>query len=190
MLQRAVRLKLEGGLAAGGEIGIEGLGELEIDGAAGGEIELLRAFQRKAPLRAEIGVVAGDMEGIEMDCAAGQGGVRVAFTFERHTGDGDSQLPEVGIAAKLFQVRERTIDRDRSGEGGVGAEGIKVSHAEKSANVEVGEFEAGLRCVAGPHRRLAFEVEIGSLQLGGCGVNQVVTGGVRGDFEDAECLST
>ncbi len=50
-----------------------------------------------------------------MNFAAGQRGVRVAFTLERHTGDGYRQLAEVGIAAKLLKVRERTIDRDRSG---------------------------------------------------------------------------
>ena len=38
--QRAMGLDLEGGGSAGGQVGIEGLGQLEVDGAAGGKVQL------------------------------------------------------------------------------------------------------------------------------------------------------
>ncbi len=104
MLQGAVGYNLEGGDAAGSKVGIERFSELEVDGAAGGKIELLRAFERKAPLRSQIGVFAGDVEGIEMNCAVGQRGMRAAFALQRHTGNGDRQLAKVGIAAKLLEI--------------------------------------------------------------------------------------
>ena len=74
-------LDLEGGGAAGGQVGIEGLGELEVDGAAGGQIELLRAFEGQAALGAEIGVFAGDMERIELDAAVGERSVNAALAL-------------------------------------------------------------------------------------------------------------
>ena len=72
ILQRAVRFHLEGGGAARGQVGIERLGQLEIDGAAGGKIQLPRALEREAALRAQVGVFAGDVQRIETDRAIGQ----------------------------------------------------------------------------------------------------------------------
>ena len=81
ILQRAVRLHLEGGGPAGGQVGIEGLGQLQIDGAAGGQIQLLLALERQAALGAQVGVFAGDVQRIEPDAAVGQRGVDAALAL-------------------------------------------------------------------------------------------------------------
>ena len=142
-----MRFDLEGGDAARGQIGIERFGQLEIDGAVGGKIELLRALEREAAVRVQIGVFAGDVERIEMDAAAGQRGVRAAVTLELNAGDGDGQLLELRVAAKLLGMRERPVDRDRSGQRGFAAERVKVRHAKQCADVELGKVELSVRCV-------------------------------------------
>ena len=144
ILERAVRFHLEGGGSAGGEVGIEGLGELEVDGAAGGQVELLRSVERQAALGAQVGVFAGDVQRIEADAVVGEGGVDAALAFEMNAGDGGFQLLQAGFAAKLLGMGERAFDGDRAGQRGFAAEGLDVGKLEQRIDVEAGELEPGL----------------------------------------------
>ena len=78
ILQRSVRFHLECGDAARGQVGIERLGQLQVDGAAGGQIQLPVAAERQAALRAQVGVFAGHVQRVQTIAAVGQRGVRSA----------------------------------------------------------------------------------------------------------------
>ena len=104
-------------------------------------------------------------------------------------GDGDRQLVKLGVAAQLLEICERSVDRDRSGERRVSGKGRDVRHTKKSADVELGELDASLRCVAASQFCLALEVQVRSLQLGGRIICKVVAGGVRRNLECAESLT-
>ena len=83
--QRAVGLELEGGVAAGGQVGVDGLGDFEIDGSAGGKVQLVLVLEREAALGVQVGLVAGDMQWVEMDDGHGRAwhGRRLRFAEER-----------------------------------------------------------------------------------------------------------
>ena len=102
-----------------------------------------------------------------MDPAIGKRCVHAALAFEMNAGDGNRQLVKLGVAAKLLQIGKRSVDRDRPGERGVGAECFYVRHAKQSADVEFGKLDAGFRRVAASKFRLAFQVQVRSLQLRG-----------------------
>ena len=70
-----MRLDLEGGGSLGSEVGVEGLRQLQVDGAAGGKVQLLFVQQREASLDAQVGFFTGDVKGVKMDEAIGESGV-------------------------------------------------------------------------------------------------------------------
>ena len=96
--------KCEGAGASGGEVGVEGFGELEIDGSAGREVQVVVAFEAEGvPLAWRSCFFAGDVQGIEARCA-GIGkpeGVEAALTDEMDSVESDGHFLETGIAAKL-----------------------------------------------------------------------------------------
>ena len=103
----AVRLHLKCSGAAGGEIGIEGFGELEVDGAAGGQIQLARALEREGALRVQVGVFAGDVQRVKMDARVGQRSVYAALALEMDAGQGNGEFLEPRVALEAVRIFER-----------------------------------------------------------------------------------
>jgi hypothetical protein len=180
---------LEGAGSARGEVGIEGLGQLEVDGAAGGQVELPRAVEGQAALRAQVGVFAGDVKRVQADAFVGQGGVDAALALEMHAGNGRFQVLEAGFAAQLLGVGERARDGDRAGQRRFAAEGLDVGQLEKRIDVEARKLEAGL----GLHsRRLSAVWPCTAVRRSSSRVVmsyvEGVVGGVRHEFENADRL--
>jgi len=63
-------------------VGIDGLGELQVNGTAGGNIQLPLAFDSQASLRAQVGVLADDVERIKTDSRVGERSVDAALVLE------------------------------------------------------------------------------------------------------------
>jgi hypothetical protein len=57
--------------------GVESFCQLQVDGAAGGKIELLGALERQIALHMQIGIFTGHVQRIEMNAAAGQRGMQI-----------------------------------------------------------------------------------------------------------------
>ena len=87
ILQRPVRFHLEGGGAAGGQVGVEGLGKLQIDRAAGGKVQL-----RGSPLSARLPWACRSVSSpvtckrVEMDAVVGQRGMDAALALQMNAG--------------------------------------------------------------------------------------------------------
>jgi hypothetical protein len=131
LCERAVRLNLEGGCTAGGEVGIEGFSEFEVDGAAGGKVELTRAAERESALRVQVCVFPSDVQGVQADSFVGECGVDATQALEMNAGDGGFELLEASFAAKLLGVGERAFQGDRTGEGRFAAKGFDVRKLEE-----------------------------------------------------------
>ncbi len=99
-----MHLDLKRGGAGCGEVGIESFRDLEIDGAAGSEIQLPFVLESETALRAEVGLFAGYMQRVKIDAAIGQGCVDTALAMQMNGGNSDCQLPEAGFSAQLFRA--------------------------------------------------------------------------------------
>ena len=177
--QRAVRLHLEGGVSAGGEVGVEGLGELQVDGAAGGKVQLLLVLEREASLGVQVGLFAGDVQRIEMDDGMVERGMDAALALEMNAGNRDRQLLQAGLAAQLGEPRQRPLESDRAGQRGLAVEALHMGQLEQRADVEAGKIEFGLGGIVASQLGLAVRLEVGRLQPGCQVVGDGVVGGVR-----------
>ena len=110
-----MRFNLEGGGPGGGKVGIEGFREFQVDGAAGGKVQLLFVFQGQAALGVEVGLFSSDVKGVKFDAGVGQSGVDASLAHQVDAGKRDRQLVEFGLSTELLGVREGTLDGDRAG---------------------------------------------------------------------------
>ena len=154
--QRAAGDHLEGGAAAGGEVAIKGLGQLEIDGAGGAEVKLMRLAQRERTLGVQIGLSAGQMQGIEMKIGVVEGGVKARVAAQIDAFKREGERIEARLAAQIVGVRERTVKGYGTGERGAGFEALQMSQLEELADVEVREIDLGVRGEVAGERGLAM----------------------------------
>src|SRR5271157_4092509 len=98
ILQRAVRLHLESSGSACSQVGIEGLGQLQVDGSAGGKVQLLRTLELQVALGAQVGVLASHMNWVESDARIGQCGVHTALALQVDAGNRYRQFLKAGFA--------------------------------------------------------------------------------------------
>ena len=186
--QRPVSLHLEGRQSAGGQIGVESFCQLEVDGAAGGKIELPGALERKIALHMQIGIFASHVQGIEMNAAAGQGGMQSAVALELNAGDGERQVAELRLTPKLIEMREWAVDRNCAGQRRLAIEFRAVRHAQQRAEIEAREFELGVGRIVVSESGMPVEGESGLLELRGGAVFDGRAGGMRGGLEGSEEL--
>ncbi len=137
----------------------------------------------------QVGVLAGDVQWIEMNATAGQRGMQSTVALELNAGDGERQFAELRITPKFPRVRERAVNRNRSGQRRLAIEFCRVRHAQQCAKVEPREFELGVRRIVVTECSLPMQGKSGLLQLRGGGVFQERTRGMRGGLEDSEWLS-
>jgi hypothetical protein len=127
-------------------------------------------LERKIALGLQVGVFAGDVEGVKTDAAIGRA------WHERLPGwpDGRRQWLQPTAAGGhrrgVRGVGEWSFQCDRAGQRGLAREPLDMGCFQQAANVEVGEIEFGLGCVVAAQRGSAGEVDFSALQLGGRGV--------------------
>ena len=163
ILHGAVRLDLEGGGSACGQIGINGFGQLQVHGAAGRQVQLLFFIERQAALGVEVGVFAGDVERVKIK-AVGKRGMDAALAFQMHAGNGCSQLLQTCFAVEFTRMRQRPFDGDGAGQCGLACEALHMSRFQQAADVEVGEIEFGLGRIFAVESCLAVQVHPSAFQ--------------------------
>src|SRR6185503_155103 len=83
--ERTVGFDPEGCCTAGSQVGVDGFGQLEIDGSVGCEVELALGGKIERRLYVDIGLLSGDVERFEADERVAHGGVQTAIAVEVHT---------------------------------------------------------------------------------------------------------
>ena len=150
-----MRLHLEGSGSAGGQVGIDGLGELQVNGTAGGKVQSPLVFESQAALRAQVGILAGDVERVEIDASVRERGVDASRALQVDAFYRYRQLLQAGLAAQFIGLCQRPRDGDCAGQRGFAVEALDVRQLQQGADVELRKIEFGLGCVVPAERRLA-----------------------------------
>ena len=187
--QRSVRFYLERSGPARREIGIDGFGQLQIDRAARCKIELARALERQASLRAQIRVFASYMQRVEINARILKRGMHSALALQMNTRQGHRELLQPGLAAQLLRFRKRSFDIHCAGQRRLSANTLDVCHFEQCADIELRETDFGLGGKIPAQCGLPVQVNLRPSQPGSCIVDCGAVGGVTGKHKCAKRFS-
>ena len=177
--QWTVRLHLEAGVAAGGQVGVDGLGQLQIDRPAGGKVQFVLVLERQAAPSTQIGLFAGYMQRVEMEDGMVKGEMGAAFALKMNAGDRDRHLPQTSLATHIREPRQRAFESDRAGQRRLAVQSFNVSRSKERCYVELRKIEFDLGGIVAAERRLAVRGELGRLQPGCQVVCDDAVGGSR-----------
>ena len=162
--QRPVRFHLEAGVSAGGQVGVDGFGHLQINRPAGRKVQFVPVLERQAALGAQIGLFAGYVQRIEMENVMVERSVNAAIALEMNAGDRRGQFLQAGLAMHISGPRQRPFESDRSSQRGLAVQSFYMSQSDERADVELRKIELGFGVIVAAEFRLAVRSEFGSLQ--------------------------
>src|SRR6266568_651077 len=126
ILQWSMRLHSKAGRAARSKVGIDCLGQLEIDCTVGGNVELALLLEAESAPQAHVGFFPGDMQWIEADERIGQGRMYSALAAQMNAVDCGSEFPESCFPAEILGFCQRTLEGHGPGKSRLAGEAVDV----------------------------------------------------------------
>ena len=178
--QRAVRLDLEGGGSAGGQVGVEGLGHFRLMDPLAAKSSCCLSLSERLPWACRSVSSPVTCSGSRWMTAVVERGVDAALALQMNAGDGDRQLIAGGprrAAASGCASGPSRVTVPASADSPLRP--CTWASLKQRADVEAREIEFGLGGVVAAESGLAVRGEFGAFKPGGQVVGDGAVGGVR-----------